>query len=139
VTQAAQKWLDTCRANGLERSTIVSYEDNVVLHIVPFLGAMKLSKLNVPTIREFEDRLRAEGRSPANTKKIMSSLSSIVGDAQERGLVVRNVCRDLRSRRKSRSTGERRAKGHLKVGVDIPPAPRRRLWGLWVGAGGRSC
>jgi integrase len=59
VAEAAKKWLDTCRINGLERSTISSYEDNVG-HLAPFIGNVKLSRLNVPTIRAFEDRLRTE-------------------------------------------------------------------------------
>jgi integrase len=129
VAQAAAKWLDTCRANNLERSTLESYEDNA-RHLMPFIGAVKLSKLNVPTIRALEDRLVAEERSRAMTKKILSSLSSIVGDAQERGLVARNVCLDLRSRRTNRAKGERRVKGHLKVGVEIS-AFLRALQGRW--------
>ena len=50
------------------------------------------------------------------------SLSSLLSDAQERGLVSRNVVRDLR---RTRARGverkaERRQKGKLKIGVDIP-------------------
>lgn len=43
-------------------------------------------------------------------------------DAQERGVVARNVARDLRSRRKkgADSRAEKRQKGKLKIGVDIP-------------------
>ena len=55
-------------------------------------------------------------------RKVRISLSSLLSDAQERGLVSRNVVRDLR---KTRARGverkaERRQKGKLKVGVDIP-------------------
>jgi integrase len=55
-------------------------------------------------------------------RKVRVSLSSLLSDAQERGLVSRNVVRDLR---KTRARGverkaERRQKGKLKVGVDIP-------------------
>jgi integrase len=52
----------------------------------------------------------------------MTSLGSMLSDAQERGLVARNVCRDLGSRRKKGAAdrADRRAKGRLKVGIDIP-------------------
>ena len=55
-------------------------------------------------------------------RKVRVSLSSLLSDAQERGLVSRNVVRDLR---RTRARGverkaERRQKGKLKVGVDIP-------------------
>jgi integrase len=77
--------------------------------------------LSVPFVRAFEDRLRQD-RSPAMVKKVLGSLGAIVGDAQERGLVARNVVRDLRSRRKrgTQRQAEIRQKRKLKVGVDIP-------------------
>jgi integrase len=97
IPEAGRLWLESCR--GLERATIATYEQHVKIHIIPLIGTVKLSRLRVPTIRSFEDRLR-EDRSSAMVKKILSSLSSWVGDAQERGLISRNVVRDLRSRRK---------------------------------------
>ena|ERR1700730_10638662 len=110
VAQAAEKWIRTCSDAGLERSTLESYEQNVKLHIEPFIRRMKLSQLTAPSVREFQDDLRSgkpapgedQGnvRSPAMVKKILNSLDSIISDAQERGLVARNVVRDLRSRRK---------------------------------------
>jgi integrase len=55
-------------------------------------------------------------------KKIVGSLGALLGDAQERGLVARNVVRDLRGRRKKGvdRRADKRQKGKLKVGVDIP-------------------
>jgi integrase len=52
----------------------------------------------------------------------MVSLSSLLSDAGERGLVSRNVVRDLRGRRRKGKDrqAERRQKGRIKVGVDIP-------------------
>ena len=92
------------------------------IHIIPLLGRVKLSRLSAPAIREFEDRLRTDGRSAAMIRKILTSLGSMLSDAQERGLVSRNVVRDLGSRRKKGADrrADRRQKGRLKVGVDIP-------------------
>jgi integrase len=55
-------------------------------------------------------------------RRIRGFLSSLMSDAQERGLVSRNVVRDLRAnRRKGKERqAERRQRGKLKVGVDIP-------------------
>ena len=55
-------------------------------------------------------------------KKIIVSFGSMLADAQERGLVSRNVVRELRSsrRRGQERRADRRQKGRLKVGVDIP-------------------
>ena len=60
----------------------------------------------------------------------MTSLSSILADAHERGLVAQNVVRDLRNRRRKAKDRQldRRQKGRLKVGTDIPtPAEIRDI------------
>lgn len=122
VAVAGRLWIASGEAAGLERTTTESYRSHVDLHITPFIGAMKLSALSVPAVRSFEDRLRVEGRSPAMIRKVLVSLSSIISDAQERGLVARNVVRDMKARRRTGAAGspEKRRKGKLRVGVDIP-------------------
>jgi integrase len=121
VAQAAQLWLQSREAAGLERTTLAAYRQHVALHIDPLLGPVKLSQLSIPAVRTFEDKLRAD-RSPAMVRKILGSLSSILSDAQERGLVPQNVVRGLRSRRHRGADrrSDARQKGKLKIGVDIP-------------------
>ena len=72
--------------------------------------------------REFEDRLARDGRSPAMIRKARTSLCSLLGDAQERGLVARNVVKELRRGRKpgKERRADKRQRGKLKAGVDIP-------------------
>ena len=130
VAQAADAWLDSC--SGLEAATLASYRAHVRLHIKPFFGRTKLSQLTAPMVREYEDKLRrgdvapgekeGRARSPAMIRKVRTSLGSILADAQERGTVARNVARELRSRRKAgkEKQADRRRKGKLKIGVDIP-------------------
>jgi integrase len=122
IRDAADLWLTTGAARGLERATLESYESHARLHIIPSLGRMKLSRISAPAVRDFEDRLRTDGQSVAMIRKILTSLGSMLSDAQERGLVARNVVRDLGSRRKkgAERRADRRAKGRLKVGIDIP-------------------
>jgi integrase len=132
VAAAADLWLQSCQANHLESATIDAYEQHCRLHIKPFLGRKKLSELTAPLVREFEDRLRrgdpapgeenGKARSPAMVRRIITSLSTLISDAQERGLVSRNVVKDLRSRRKRgrQAQHESRHARKLKVGVDIP-------------------
>lgn len=124
ISTAADDWLKAVKAAGREQSTYNQYRQHVELHIKPLIGDILLSKFSVPAARDFEDRLRAEGRTPAMTKKVMVSLGSLLADAQERGKVARNVVRERsRTRRKASDTrAEKRQKGKLKVGVDIPTA-----------------
>jgi integrase len=122
VKEAGENWILSGKAAGLERSTLDQYQQHLDLHIVPFIGRMKLSDLSVPCIRKFQDELRKQERSPGMVKRVTVSLGSILADAQERGHVARNVVREMTQRRargKARH-GERRQKAKLRVGIDIP-------------------
>lgn len=120
VKEAGDLWLKTCDAAGLERSTLDQYESHLRLHIQPTIGATKLSKITVPAIRAFQETLREEGRSAAMIKRVTVSLGSILSDAQERGLVVRNAVHEMSKRRKGGANAEKRQKARLRYGVDIP-------------------
>jgi integrase len=116
IAEAASLWLESTA--HLERATCAGYREHANLHIAPLLGEVKLSQLTVPAVRGFKDKL-AKDRSPAMVRKVLTSLSSIITDAQERGLVAQNVVRGLRSIRRAKDPDHRR-KGKLEVGVDIP-------------------
>ena len=132
VAEAADLWIASRAARGKERSTIDSYRSHVKFHIAPFLGRVKLSRLNAPAICDFEDKLRrgdpepgkthGTPRSPAMIKKIIGSLGAILANAQRRGLVARNVVREVRSLddKGVDSRADKRRKGKLRVGMDIP-------------------
>jgi integrase len=121
VKAAGAMWIASGEAAGLERSTLAQYRQHLRLHLEPFVGSIKLSAFSIPTIRALEDRLREEGRSPAIIRKVLVSLGSLIADAQDRGLAARNPVRDLRVRRGGKERrAERRQKGKLRVGVDIP-------------------
>lgn len=117
VAAAGAFWIASSEAAGLERVTVATYRERFQLHILPFIGAEKLSRITVPVVRSFADRLREEGRSPAMVRKALTALGAILSDAQERGLATRNAVKEM-SRRKNGA--EKRAKKLLKVGEDIP-------------------
>jgi integrase len=121
VAEAGRLWLKSCEAAGLERATLNQYRQHLTLHIVPLIGAEKLSRLTAPMVRTFEDKLALD-RSPAMVRKVRGSLSAILADAQECGLVGQNVVRDLRARRKrgKEARADKRQKAKPRVGVDIP-------------------
>lgn len=128
VKEAGKLWITSGEAADLERTSLDQYRQHLDIHIAPFIGAEKLSRLTVPGLRAFQDRLREEGRSPAMVKRVTVSLGSLLADAQERGLVARNVVREAASRRKRGSTNraEKRQRRKLQVGVDIP-TPKEAL------------
>lgn len=120
VREAGDLWIQSARDAGLEPTTIQGYEQHLRLHINPAIGALKLSRMSVPAVRSFEDRLRTKGCSPTMTKYVVRSLGGILADSQERGLIVRNPVRELRSRRRHKADGSDRRRAKLKIGVDIP-------------------
>jgi integrase len=121
IAEAGRLWIESGGAAKLERSTLNQYRQHLDHHLVPGIGWVKLAQLTAPMVREFEDRLRTD-RSPAMVRKILGSLGAILTDAQERGLVAQNVVRGLRARRQrgKERHADRRQKGKLKIGVDIP-------------------
>src|SRR5262245_53753571 len=129
VAAAGELWIRDRDAAGLERTTLVNYRVYLDRHIAPAIGTMRLSQLTVPFVRAFEDRLRAK-HSPTLVRAIIGALGAIIDDAQERGLVAQNVVRSLRSRRLQRrgrdARIERRRKGKLKIGIDIPAPDEMR-------------
>ena len=134
VAEAGEKWL-TDTAEELEAATVESYRQHFEQHIVPYLGPVKLSVLTVPAVRDYMDKLRTAGRSPAMVQRVIGDLGSILADAQERGMVAQNVVRSL-SRRKKARQAERRQKIQLKAGRDIPSpeeirAIEHHLEGRW--------
>jgi len=130
VEAAGRNWIDSC--GDLERTTIDGYQQHLNLHIVPYLGGVKLSALTVAIVRDWQDKLRkgapapgqaeAEPRTADMVKRVTTSLGSLISDATERGHVGTNVVRNLRANRKrgKERKAERRAKGRLKLGTDIP-------------------
>jgi integrase len=78
---------------------------------------VKLCDLSVAGAQAFADSLRHKNVSPVLVRKIMNSLSALIAEANRRGLVARNVVREVRHKR---GKGDARHKAKLKVGVDIP-------------------
>ena len=101
VSKAADLWIERARQQELERSTIKSYEEIARLHIKPLIGAEKLSKLTMPAVQVYLDSL-LEARSKAMAGKAIRALSSIITEAQRRGLVAQNVAKGVKVIRSKR-------------------------------------
>jgi integrase len=113
VSEAAQDWLTFVELEGRERSTLAQYRQHADLHIVPRLGRERLAALTTPRINAFRDDLLA-GLSRALARKVLTSTKSLLKDAMRRGNITHNVARDVRI------GVDKRRRGKLKVGTDIP-------------------
>src|SRR6516162_2913531 len=117
VHEAAQLWLKRGAVEGLERSTLKSYDTLVRLHIGPSkIGNVKLASLSTPMIEEWRDQLVAKlSRRLART--VLWTLKSILSEAQRRGLVAQNAALPVKVDTRKRELKK------LEVGHDIPGKP----------------
>ena len=125
VFEAACLWLARCERDGLEATTIRQYRAHVDLHITPRIGKMKLARFSAPAVNGFVDQLIRDGRSKEMARRVLRSLSSIVSEAQRRGLVAANHVRDAspikRSKRVVESRPEMPTKDELKRIINHTP------------------
>ena len=113
VAQAAADWITKIELDQRERTTIRQYRQHIDLHIVPRIGREKISDLTAPRITAFRDDLLTHLSRPL-ARKVLTSLKSILSNAQKAGTVAQNVALAV-------SVGpDKRGKGKLKVGIDIP-------------------
>jgi len=113
VAEAAALWISKSELEKLERSTLREYRNHVRLHINPIIGEIKLARLSTPAIEAFRDELLKKG-SRAMARKVLTSLKSILREAQRRGLAAQNTAQPVRIDVKKRD------KRKLAVGREIP-------------------
>jgi integrase len=120
ITEAGKLWIKSGEADGLERTSIDQRQQHLDLHLTPYVGTVKLSKVTVPFVRELQDQWRAAGMSAAMVKRVTVSLGSILGDAQARGLASRNAVHESSRKRGGKRQQEKRQKVRLEYGRHIP-------------------
>lgn len=111
--KAAEKWIAKGEAEGLEGSTIAQRRQHVELHLIPLLGAERLSRLTTPHLEDIRDRLVGQ-LSRALAKKVLTSLKAILGEAQRRGRIAQNPASGIKI------DIAKRHQRRLQVGVDVP-------------------
>ena len=80
VAAAADRWLKSAEARGLEVMSLKGYQQHVRIHILPRIGDVKLARLTDERIADFrDDLLRSLSRPLA--AKVMTSLRSILREA----------------------------------------------------------
>jgi integrase len=114
VEKAAEDWIRYIELEGREATTVEQYQTHVDLHIVPRIGREKLATLTAPRIEALRDEL-LEALSRAMARKVLTSVKSILKDAQRRGNVAQNVAAGVLVKKDKRTENVK-----LKIGVDIP-------------------
>jgi integrase len=113
VAEAAADWVGSVELEGREATTLAQYRQHSQ-HIISRIGSMKLANLTTPGLNKFRDDLLST-MSRAMARKVMSSLKSLLKDAQRRGNVAQNVALAVK-----RIDADKRGEDQLKIGVHIP-------------------
>ncbi len=76
------------RAADLSRNTVRSYEQLVKLHILPYVGNVRLDGFSADEVERLYSTLKQAGRSAAMRAKVHAALRSALNNAKRRGLIV---------------------------------------------------
>jgi len=106
VERAIELWLEAREAEEREPATIRPYESTARLHIVPFIGKEKLSRLSKPTIEQFKKDLIASGRTMARVQRAIGYLSMAIDQAESDGFIAHNPASKVKVTRSSRDKTE---------------------------------
>jgi integrase len=113
VAEAAAAWIKSVQLEGREATTVAQYRQHA-RHIVDRIGRVKVVNLTTPGLNTFRDELLA-AMSRAMARKVMSSVKSLLKDAQGRGDLSQNVALAVK-----RIDADKRGRDQLKIGVHIP-------------------
>ena len=113
VAQAAEDWIESGKAEGLEAGTLAQYRQHAH-HIGERIGKLRLAGLTAKRASAFRDELLTS-MSRAMARKVLVSFRSLLRDAQRRGSVAQNVALSIK-----RIDADKRSQRKLKIGEDIP-------------------
>ena len=125
VGEAADLWVQTAEQKGRGFTTNREWVD---LHIKPLIGSERLSRLTMPKVEAFKDAL-LKTRSPAMTGKVVRGYSSLLTEAQRRGLVAQNVAKGVRVVRSSRDRARVTIPSREDLRALLAKARQRRTFG----------
>ena len=91
VEQWGWEWLKTFKANKVKHSTMDNYESDFRLHVVPFIGDIRLKELTTLMIQRVYLRLEKEGLSPKSIRNVHGMLHGMLEKAVKMDLLRRNV------------------------------------------------
>lgn len=90
-----QRWLNNDVAVNRSAKTLEEYESSTRLQTVPFIGAVKLSKLNGEKLLEWQGTLKRNGMSDNQRLRSIRVLRNALNKAVKLGLLAFNPCNVL--------------------------------------------
>jgi len=91
-------WLDECKVNTIEKTTLDNYRSVIRNHIVPYLGNYRLKEISVKELQQFYNYLYEEGRddgtgglNPRSVQRIHTIINSALKHAVRCEILNKNV------------------------------------------------
>ena len=137
VAEACTAWIEHCQAEDLERSILAQYRNHSA-HITKRIGNIRLGALSTVRVERFRKELLSGSehfppmKSRATARKVLTSLKSILSNAQRLGQVAQNVALSVKVQGRSERV-------RLKIGTDIPSVQEvRKILKVLDGLEGKS-
>lgn len=129
------------RHHQVEANTKDTYEINLRLHVVPFIGKVRLAETDRTIARNYVTALQEEGRSPNTIRQCKVALAALFGMAVADGYLDINPFHDLKTPKVpgSRSIKIATHEQYLRVRTQLPNRPCKVFSTLMVSSGVRLC
>ena len=85
ITELMEIWLDKRVKPTLKASTLASYETVLRLYILPYIGSVRINRLNIDHVQNLINTLISEGYSPHTIKNAYIRLRGMIKYALGRG------------------------------------------------------
>lgn len=94
VEQWGWEWMKTFKAGKVKHSTLDNYESDFRLHVVPYIGNVKLKGLTTLMVQRVYILLEKEGLSPKSIRNVHGMLHGMLDKAMKMDLIRKNVSKN---------------------------------------------
>lgn len=94
VEQWGWEWMKTFKAGKVKHSTLDNYESDFRLHVVPYIGNVKLKDLTTLMVQRVYILLEKEGLSPKSIRNVHGMLHGMLDKAMKMDLIRKNVSKN---------------------------------------------
>ena len=113
LAKAGEDWLARAERAGRQRSTLAQYRQHLRDHILPLLGSIPLARLTGEDLARARAALLQKLSRPT-AAKVLTSLKSLLKQAERQGNLTRNLTREVTI------PAPGRARSPLSAGVSLP-------------------
>ena len=119
-------WLNDCKVNTIERTTLENYGGNIKNHIIPWLGNIKLKDLSVKELHQFYNYLYEHGRedgtgglNPRTVQRIHTIINSALKHAVRCEVISKNVAQYVVKRKMKKHQIDPYTPEELKTFIEL--------------------